>query len=282
MPGHGSVPARSKPPDEGSRLVDCVTGSLSVTCPTQDVSRRRRMPARTVHDPSPDPSHHRHALRGRRSRARQRGRRWRQPLLGLRHRRRYRSRRKEHRRPEGSDAAWLARLAKTFFEQEVTPGRAMADIVRTLNKQAAHGGSRCRRRPADCAWSLPVAGFQLVRVEGESLVTYGLGDCRLFLTGADGVTVDTTALQGSHAREREGARRAIAHAGGLAAVRVLADDPTVRDELRRHRATLQPRRLVRLDARHRARRGKASCRRAADRRRCRPPGFCARRLCRAV
>ena len=138
---------------------------------------------------------------------------------------------------DGSDAAWLARLAKTFFEQEVTPARAMADIVRTLNKQAATVVHDAAGGLPIAPWSLPVAGFQLVRLEGQSLVTYGLGDCRLFLTGADGTTMDTTALKGSHSREREGARRAIAHAGGLAATRSLADDPTVRDELRRHRAT---------------------------------------------
>ena len=138
---------------------------------------------------------------------------------------------------EGSDAAWLARLAKTFFEQQVTPGRDMADIVRTLNKQAATVVHDSSGGLPIAPWSLPVAGFQLVRVEGGSLVAYGLGDCRLFLTGSDGVTVDATALPGSHVNEREGARRAIAHAGGLAAVRALSDEPTVRDELRRYRAT---------------------------------------------
>jgi hypothetical protein len=126
---------------------------------------------------------------------------------------------------EGSDAAWLARLAKTFFEQQVTPGRDMADIVRTLNKQAATVVHDSSGGLPIAPWSLPVAGFQLVRVEGGSLVAYGLGDCRLFLTGSDGVTVDATALPGSHVNEREGA------------VRALSDEPTVRDELRRHRAT---------------------------------------------
>ena len=75
-----------------------------------------------------------------------------------------------------------------------------------------------------------------MRVEGKALVTYGLGDCRLFLTGADGDTWDATALRGSHEREREGAHAAIVHAGGLSAIKSLANDPTVRDELRRHRA----------------------------------------------
>lgn len=137
---------------------------------------------------------------------------------------------------DGSDAAWLARLAKTFFEQEVKPARPMADIVRTLNRQVGRVVHDAAGGLPVAAWSQPVAGFQLVRVEDQALVTYGLGDCRLFLTGADGATHDTTALKGSQEQEREGARRAIARAGGLAAARSLAEDPAVRDELRRHRA----------------------------------------------
>lgn len=137
---------------------------------------------------------------------------------------------------EGSDAAWLARLAKTFFEEKVTPGRDMQDLVRTLNRQASQVVHGAAAGLPIAAWSLPVAGFQLVRVEGDAAVAYGLGDCRLFLTDAAGVTIDTTALRGSHVDERDGARRAIAHVGGLAAARPLAEDPAVRDELRRHRA----------------------------------------------
>ncbi len=86
------------------------------------------------------------------------------------------------------------------------------------------------------AWNLPVAGFQMVRIENGALVAYGLGDCRLFLADNDGKVVETSALKGNFAVEREGARRAIAHAGGLAAIKSLSDDPVVRNELRRHRA----------------------------------------------
>ncbi|QPC88147.1 hypothetical protein GA830_16345 [Mesorhizobium sp. NBSH29] len=136
---------------------------------------------------------------------------------------------------EGSDAAWLARLAKTFFEQKITPARAMADLVRTLNKQAATVIHETGGGLPIAAWNLPVASFQLVRVESGGLVTYGLGDCRLFLADVQGRMIETTALKGSQARESENARKAIAHAGGLAAIQSLANDPTVRDELRRHR-----------------------------------------------
>lgn len=137
---------------------------------------------------------------------------------------------------EGSDAAWLARLAKTFFEQKVVAGRSMEDIVRTLNKQAGTVVQESSAGLPIAAWSLPIAGFQMVRVEDGAVVTHGLGDCRLFLVGAGGETVETSAVKGGYATEREGARRAIAHAGGLAAIKTLSDDPAVREELRRHRA----------------------------------------------
>lgn len=138
---------------------------------------------------------------------------------------------------EGSDAAWLARLAKTFFEQKVVAGRPMEDIVRTLNKQVGTVVQDSSAGLPIAAWNLPVAGFQMVRIEDGALMTYGLGDCRLFLASADGAIIDTSAIRGSYATEREGARRAIAHAGGLAAIKALSDDPVVREELRRHRAT---------------------------------------------
>jgi hypothetical protein len=137
---------------------------------------------------------------------------------------------------EGSDAAWLARLAKSFFEQRVVVGRSMEDVVRTFNKQAGIVVQESSAGLPIAAWNLPVASFQMVRIENGAVVAYGLGDCRLFLAGADGEIIETSALKGNFAVEREGARRAIAHAGGLAAIRTLSDDPAVREELRRHRA----------------------------------------------
>ena len=137
---------------------------------------------------------------------------------------------------EGSDAAWLARLAKTFFEQKVAPGRSMEDVVRTLNRQVDTVVQDSSSGLPIAAWNLPVAGFQMVRIEDGAIVAHGLGDCRLFLAGADGAIFETSAMKGSFAVEREGARRAIAQAGGLAAIKALSDDPAVREELRRHRA----------------------------------------------
>ena len=87
------------------------------------------------------------------------------------------------------------------------------------------------------AWSMPIAGFQMIRIEDGAIVAHGLGDCRLFLAGDDGAIFETSAMKDNYAVEREGARRAIVQAGGLAAIKSLSDDPVVREELRRHRAT---------------------------------------------
>lgn len=133
-----------------------------------------------------------------------------------------------------SDAAWLATFAGQVFEAEVGLTDPIADVVRSLN-------ARVRQRIVEAvagetieAWALPTASFQLVRMEGQELTVYGLGDCRLFLAGADGMTFETN---GDYSKvESEGARRAVAQAGGLTAWRSLAEEPVVREALRRARA----------------------------------------------
>jgi hypothetical protein len=136
---------------------------------------------------------------------------------------------------EPSDAAWLAGFAAKAFERELGATVPVADVVRGLNGRVADTVQRRRGDDEVEGWRLPVAGFELVRIEDEALVAYGLGDCRLFLVGADGQAFDTSAISGNAGRESEGARRAIAHAGGLAAWRSLSEEPAVREELRRHR-----------------------------------------------
>jgi len=136
----------------------------------------------------------------------------------------------------GSDAAWLAQFAQSSFEQMVRPGRTMADIVQEFNECAANVVHEAAHSLPIEPWNLPVASFQLVRIEDDAILTYGLGDCRLFLTGDDGKVIEASALKGAAQAEREGARLALAHAGGFAAYQALADEPTVRDELRRRRA----------------------------------------------
>lgn len=136
----------------------------------------------------------------------------------------------------GSDAAWLARFAQSTFEELVRNGRPVADIVRELNQRAFNVVHEAANLLPIEPWNMPVASFQMVRIEGETLVTHGLGDCRLFLVDAEGTTLETSAIKSAHAKERDGARTAIALSGGFATHQALADAPVVREELRRRRA----------------------------------------------
>lgn len=133
-----------------------------------------------------------------------------------------------------SDAAWLAVFAAQAFEAEIGMTNSIADVVRNVNMRVQQRILEAPSGEIVEAWALPTASFQLVRVEGRELAVYGLGDCRLFLAGADGTAFETN---GNYSKaESEGARRAVAQAGGLAAWRSLADEPVVREALRRSRA----------------------------------------------
>jgi hypothetical protein len=136
----------------------------------------------------------------------------------------------------GSDAAWLAQFARSTFELLVRPGRPVTEIVRELNTCAGNVIEESANMLPIEPWNLPVASFQMLRVEDARIVAFGLGDCRLFLLGDDGTEFETSAIKGGYAAEREEARRAIDHVGGLSTHNALSGDPTVRAELRRRRA----------------------------------------------
>ena len=126
-----------------------------------------------------------------------------------------------------SDAAWLATFAKVHFEEMIMPGRAMADIVRSTNALARRIVAFAAKGRDMPAWNLPIAGFQMIRIEESGIVTHGLGDCTLFLTDGDGVTVAHTALPGNADLEREAARAVIERCGGLSNLPRLIDDPVL-------------------------------------------------------
>lgn len=132
-----------------------------------------------------------------------------------------------------SDAAWLASFAKVHFEEMIAPGRTMVDIVRSTNALARRIITFAANGRDMPAWNLPVAGFQMIRIEAERLVAYGLGDCLLILTDEAGRTVTHSALPEAGGREREAARRVIEQCGGLSKLPRLIDDP---DLLARQRA----------------------------------------------
>lgn len=135
---------------------------------------------------------------------------------------------------QGTDAQWLAQLAATEFRAGVEDDVPVGAVVRRINTRTAE--AIAARGHAVPAWNLPVAGFQMIRVENGSITTWGLGDCRLFLAGADRRVTTATAHEEASAREREAARRAVAHAGGLAEIRSLARHPDIREKLREARA----------------------------------------------
>ncbi|MCF3640657.1 hypothetical protein LXM94_11845 [Rhizobium sp. TRM95111] len=134
-----------------------------------------------------------------------------------------------------SDAEWLADFAcRRFLEAD---GAALRDAVDAINRQAGEAVAAAAGGRVLPAWALPIAGFQMVRLEDGALVSYGLGDCRLFLrSDADGAVFETSALRGNAAAEREEARRSIAQAGGLQAYGTLSAHAAVREKLRESRA----------------------------------------------
>lgn len=139
--------------------------------------------------------------------------------------------------PDASDAAWLARMAAEVLTENVKPdsavGAVVADICRRV--RTVVDGLEGPDSPPD--WALPVASFQLLHVDSRgTVVTHGLGDCRLLAADADGLIADISPLPLGRSREIESARIAIARAGGLGAMKHLGRDGETLAALRAGRA----------------------------------------------
>ncbi len=126
-----------------------------------------------------------------------------------------------------SDAAWLATFAKVHFEEMIAPGRSMVDVVRSTNALARRIIAFAAKEREIPAWNLPIAGFQMIRIENSAIVTYGLGDCTLIVCDGNGETALHSAMPDNAAHEREAARRVIEEAGGLDMLPRLIDDPAL-------------------------------------------------------
>lgn len=135
-----------------------------------------------------------------------------------------------------SDAAWLATFAKVHFEEMIAPGRSMADIVRSTNALARRIVTFAANGRDVPAWNLPIAGFQMVRIEEDAVVTYGLGDCMLYLRDGEGGVSAHTALPAMAGGERTAAREAIEKAGGLSRLPLLVEEPALLARERAFRA----------------------------------------------
>lgn len=134
-----------------------------------------------------------------------------------------------------SDAAWLAGLAADSFTQ--AGHETISQTVEALNSRArdlyfkeAGTGDLPRY-----AW--PAAAFQMLRIEGRTLVTYGLGDSRLFLMSDDtGEVFETSALKQNRDREAESARAHLQRIGGFRGEKDIKDDPQTLSALRAGRS----------------------------------------------
>ena len=134
-----------------------------------------------------------------------------------------------------SDAAWLAELAVRHFTN--TSDEPVADSVRKLNDDArvqwfAHPEAQDMPR-----YTWPAAAFQMLRIEGTYLRSYGLGDCRLFLQSEeDGRIFETTALKGNRDREIAAARAHLDRTGGFSDGNDMRKDATTLAALRAGRS----------------------------------------------
>ncbi|GAB4363406.1 MAG: hypothetical protein Kow0026_27940 [Oricola sp.] len=134
-----------------------------------------------------------------------------------------------------SDAAWLATFAKVHFEEMIAPGRAMADIVRSTNALARRIVTFAANGREVPAWNLPVAGFQMVRIEDDAVVTYGLGDCTLYLRDAAGRLATHSPLAYLAGAEKEIARETLERCGGLSKMPRLFEEPALLARQRAYR-----------------------------------------------
>ncbi|MFZ2103376.1 MAG: hypothetical protein WAU86_22720 [Oricola sp.] len=126
-----------------------------------------------------------------------------------------------------SDAAWLATFAKVHFEEMIAPGRSMADIVRSTNALARRIVTFAANGRDIPAWNLPIAGFQIVRIEEDAVVTHGLGDCTLYLQDAGGRISTHSAMPEAGHAEKAAARETIEKCGGLSKLPRLIEDPAL-------------------------------------------------------
>lgn len=122
-----------------------------------------------------------------------------------------------------SDAAWLADHAARQFRK--AEANSTIETVRAIN-----AGARARffaeAGTADLpryAW--PTAAFQMLAIENGLIVTYGLGDCRLFLQDeTSGEMFDTTAIKGGRDMEIAAARAHLQRIGGFRGAADIAGD----------------------------------------------------------
>lgn len=132
---------------------------------------------------------------------------------------------------EGSDAAWLAELARRRFG-DADPHDTVHETVRAINRAAAKMVAGATAMGGIERWNLPVASFLLARIEQGRLVAYGLGDCVLFMTGPGVEPMRHSPMPDNHESEMAGARAAIRLTGRLKPGASLSDGGAERERQR--------------------------------------------------
>ncbi|WP_180898339.1 hypothetical protein [Martelella soudanensis] len=132
------------------------------------------------------------------------------------------------------DAAWLAAHAARMFA--AADGRPVAETVAAINA-SARDLYRAAAKTDDLPRHMwPAAAFQMLRIEAGRLISYGLGDCRLFLQDGAGTLFATTALKGNRDKEIAAARAHLQRIGGFRGAADIAGDAETMAMLRAGRA----------------------------------------------
>ncbi|AJY44487.1 hypothetical protein [Martelella endophytica] len=133
------------------------------------------------------------------------------------------------------DAAWLAGHAARMFA--AAEDRAVAETVAEINASARDIYYAAAETDDLPRYMWPAAAFQMLRIEDDHLVTYGLGDCRLFLQDAvSGNVFETSALKGNRDLEIAAAHAHLARIGGFKGAADISGDAETLAMLRAGRA----------------------------------------------
>jgi serine/threonine protein phosphatase PrpC len=136
---------------------------------------------------------------------------------------------------EGSDAAWLAKQAKRFLEENLQEQSALQAIFRDLSTQMhqAFFASASQQDLPRYAW--PTASFALLRVSNGKLAFAGLGDCSLYVRSRGRVQTlnpmkDFATIEANYAAHH------LQESGGFSQQKNLLSDPATLATLRQIRS----------------------------------------------
>jgi serine/threonine protein phosphatase PrpC len=90
--------------------------------------------------------------------------------------------------PGPSDARWLVDAVDATLRREIDRERALADVLRDVERDARAAFARDALRPDAPAMDMPCACLALLRVAGDRLELANIGDCRILHRHLDGST----------------------------------------------------------------------------------------------